>query len=155
MENFNRWDELSELPFKGSYPTPEASAQLNDELQFQRACQVYLWALPAMNMYAMREGQRKAFDDNSNTLMISKDRIDFNLEHTTGNPDVIYAFAWLDLKKDGPTVMDMPPNLQGLLDDMWHRPITDIGAAGPDKNKGGKYLVVPEDYKGETPDGYY
>lgn len=51
----------------------------------------------------------------------------------------------LDLKKEGPTVLDMPPKLQGLLDDMWHRPITDIGAAGPDKIKGGKYLVVPSD----------
>ena len=41
------WDELSKLPFKESYPTPEASARLYDELQFQRAVQVYLWALPA------------------------------------------------------------------------------------------------------------
>jgi hypothetical protein len=45
-----RWDELSSLPFKESYPTPEASARLYDELLFQRAVQVYLWALPAMNM---------------------------------------------------------------------------------------------------------
>jgi hypothetical protein len=40
------WDELSKLPFKDNFPTPEASAKLYDELQFQRACQVYLWALP-------------------------------------------------------------------------------------------------------------
>jgi hypothetical protein len=32
-----RWDELSNLLFKESYPTPEASARLYDELQFQRA----------------------------------------------------------------------------------------------------------------------
>ena len=151
----SRWDELAELPFPGGVPTQESADALHDELAFQRAVQTYLWSLPAMNVYAMREGQRKAFDDDSNTLMISKDRIDYQLEYTTGNPDVIYAFAWLDLKKEGPTVLDMPPKLQGLLDDMWHRPITDIGAVGPDKGKGGKYLVVPADYKGEIPDGYY
>ncbi len=149
------YDELAKLPFPGAYPTEESAKILKDELAFQRAVQTYLWSLPAMNMYAMREGQRKAFDDDSNTLMIAKDRIDYRLEYTTGNPDVIYAFAWLDLKKEGPTVMDMPPKLQGLLDDMWHRPITDIGAAGPDKGKGGKYLIVPANYEGTIPDGYY
>ena len=149
------YDELAKLPFPGAYPTEGSAKILKDELAFQRAVQTYLWALPAMNMYAMREGQRKAFDDESNTLMIAKDRIDYRLEYTTGNPDVIYAFAWLDLKKDGPMVLEMPPKLQGLLDDMWHRPLTDIGAAGPDRNKGGKYLVVPADYKGTIPDDYY
>ncbi len=41
------WDDLSKLPFNESFPTPETSARLYDELQFQRAVQVYLWALPA------------------------------------------------------------------------------------------------------------
>jgi hypothetical protein len=56
-----RWDELSKLPFKESYPTAETSARLFDELQFQRAVQAYLWALPAMNMVAMRDGQAATF----------------------------------------------------------------------------------------------
>ncbi len=97
-----QYDELAKLPFPGAYPTEGSAKILKDELAFQRGVQTYLWSLPAMNMYAMREGQRKAFDDDSNTLMIAKDRIDYRLEYTTGNPDVIYAFAWLDLKKEGP-----------------------------------------------------
>ena len=91
----SHYDELAKLPFPGAYPTKAAAATLKDELAFQRAVQSYLWSLPAMNMYAMREGQRKAFGDDSNILMIAKDRIDYHLEYTTGNPDVIYAFAWL------------------------------------------------------------
>lgn len=151
----NHYDTLVDLPFLGGYPTDEANKALADELIFQRGVQTYMWALPAMNMYAMREGQRAAFSDASNVLAIAKDRIDYNLEYTTGNPDVIYSFAWLDLKKEGPMVLDMPPKLQGLLDDMWHRPITDIGAAGPDRNEGGKYLILPPNYDGEVPEGYY
>ncbi len=150
-----RWDELAKLPFPGGYPSKEAAETLKDELAFQRAVQTYLWALPAMNIYGMREGQRTTFGDDSNILIIMKDRIDFNTLYSTGNPDVIYGFAWLDLKKEGPMVLDMPPNQQTLLDDMWHRPITDIGAAGPDKGKGGKYLVLPPDYNGDTPQGYF
>ena len=80
------YDELANLSFPGAYPTQESARILKDELEFQRGVQTYLWALPAMNMYAMREGQRKAFDDDSNTLMIAKDRINYKLEYTTGNP---------------------------------------------------------------------
>jgi len=54
-------DELSKLPFKESYPTPETSEQLYQVLQCQRAVQVYLWALPAMNLVAMRGGQAATF----------------------------------------------------------------------------------------------
>ena len=78
-----RWDELSKLPFKENYPAPEASARLYDELQFQRAVQVYLWALPAMNMVAMRDGQAAAFGAGNDVLAISKDRIDAKTIITT------------------------------------------------------------------------
>jgi len=42
-----------------------------------------------------------------------------------------------------------------VLNDMYFRYITDIGAAGADKGQGGKYLVLPPGYAGEVPDGYY
>ena len=148
------WDELSGLPFKENYPTPETSARLYDELQFQRAVQVYLWALPAMNMVAMRDGQAAAFGAGNNVLAIWKDRIDSKTIITTANPDVIYGLGFVDLK-DGPIVFEAAPQMQGLLDDFWHRPLTDVGLAGPDQGKGGKYLLLPPGYTGETPDGYY
>ena len=37
----------------------------------------------------------------------------------------------------------------------WHRPLCDVGYVGPDKGKGGKYLLLPPGYKGEKPDGYF
>jgi hypothetical protein len=33
--------------------------------------------------------------------------------------------------------------------------VADLGIPGPDAGKGGKHLILPPDYKGETPDGYY
>jgi hypothetical protein len=59
----SHYDELANLPFPGAYPTKAAADTLKDELAFQRAVQAYLWSLPAMNIYAMREGQRNAFGD--------------------------------------------------------------------------------------------
>jgi hypothetical protein len=86
---------------------------------------------------------------------------------TTPNSDVIYAMGYLDLKRDGPMVIEAPPGLQGILDDFWQRPIRmvgqfdgrdwsgDVGLPGPDMGKGGKYLVLPPEYKGDIPDGYF
>jgi hypothetical protein len=32
-----------------------------DELYYQRAVQVYLWSLPAVSMYSMKEGSEKTY----------------------------------------------------------------------------------------------
>jgi len=73
----------------------------------------------------------------------------------TGNTSTMYAVGFLDLAKDGPTVIDLPLGMLGVLDDMAFRYMTDLGVAGPDKGKGGKYLVLPPGYKGEVPKGYF
>ena len=67
----------------------------------------------------------------------------------------MYAVGFLDLAKDGPTVIDLPPGMLGVLDDMAFRYMSDLGVAGPDKGKGGKFLILPPDYKGEVPSGYF
>jgi hypothetical protein len=40
---------IGKLDFELGVPTPGTVAKLYDELDFQRACQLYLWALPAVN----------------------------------------------------------------------------------------------------------
>src|SRR5262249_35617746 len=82
---------------------------------------------------------------------------------TTPNSDVIYAMSYLDLGKDGPMVFEAPPGLQGILLDFWQRPIPvdggkfagDVGFAGPDGGKGGKFLILPPGYDGQVPAGYF
>ena len=150
----DHWQALSELSFPGGYPDRESSARLFDELDFQRAVQVYLWALPAMNIDAMRQGSEAAFGAGNHILPVWKDRLNTKTRVTTPNSDVVYAMSYLDLK-DGPVVVEVPPGLQGMFDDFWHRPIADVGFVGPDKGEGGKYLLLPPDYKGEEPDGYF
>jgi len=62
--------------------------------------------------------------------------------------------SYLDLKED-PVVVEVPPKLQGMFDDFWHRPIADVGFVGPDQGKGGKYLLLPPGYQGDAPVGYF
>ena len=150
----NHWKNLTQLEFPGAYPTRDTAQRLFDELDFQRAVQVYLWALPAMNIDAMRQGSEAAFGAGNHILPVWKDRLNTKTKVTTPNSDVVYAMSYLDLK-DGPVVVEVPPKLQGMFDDFWHRPICDVGFVGPDKGEGGKYLLLPPDYKGEQPDGYF
>jgi hypothetical protein len=151
----DHWEALRSLPFPEHYPTLESAQRLNDEMLFHRATQVVGWSLPAMTLWYMKKGSEAQFGAGSNVLVIWKDRLSPETIVSTPNSDVIYAMGYIDLKNDGPTVIEVPPKQQGILDDFWHRPLTDVGYVGPDKGEGGKYLILPPDYKGETPEGYY
>jgi hypothetical protein len=136
-------------------------------LVFQRAVQSYLWGLPVLNMYGMKDGSEKVFGKGYNILSIWKDRLNAKTLTTTPNSDVIYAMGYLDLKDDGPIVIEAPPGLQGILDDFFQRPICsqgeiegriwcgDVGLPGPDHGKGGKYVLLPPDYEGTPPAGFF
>lgn len=158
----DRYSELANLPLEGGYPTEAVSRTLEDELYFQRATQAYLWALPAVNMYAMKEGLGKTFGEGYNVISVFEKRLKPATIITTPNSDVIYGLGWADLSETGPLVIEVPAGLQGLMDDIWHRPLTgpekgdgtrylgDLGLPGPDKGKGGRYLLIPEDYQGDV-----
>lgn len=89
--------------------------------------------------------------------------LDANTLVTTPNSDVIYAMSYVDLGRNGPLVMEAPPMLQGILLDYWQRPIPvdggkfsgDVGLAGPDGGKGGKFLLLPPGYTGSVPEGCF
>jgi hypothetical protein len=55
-------------------------------------------------------------------------------------------------------VIDFPAavgaGLFGSIMDAWQVPLTDVGPEGEDEGKGGKYLLLPPDFKGESPAGY-
>ena len=53
----------------------------------------------------------------------------------TANTETVYNLMWLDLK-DGPLVIETPPNVLGIIDDFWFHYVADVGNAGPDKGKG-------------------
>lgn len=102
---------------------PASGGSIRDELLYQRAVQSYLWALPLLNMRAMKEGSEAKFGAGYNVLPIWKKRMSAATVVTTPNSDVIYAMGYLDLKRGGPMVIEAPPGLQGILDDFWQRPI--------------------------------
>jgi hypothetical protein len=134
----------------------EAEARsLVDELYYQRAVHAYMTMLPALNVIGMRDGSERAFGAGYHVLPIWKERMDSRCWVPTPNADVIYSMSHLDLKKTGPLVVAAPPNVIGMLTDYFQRTITDVGAVGPDRARGGLYLLLPPGYDGEIPNGYF
>ena len=140
----------------GAYPTPETVQKVYDELDLQRATQLYLDLFPALSVHGILKAQVRDFGHRSSSdICITPRKMNPNPLFLTGNTDSIYAWMTLDLKAEGPTVMEIPPNVMGPLDDAYFRFVVDFGATGPDKGKGGKYLILPPDYEGDVPDGYF
>jgi hypothetical protein len=159
----DRFDALANLPFEQNRPTARTAQTLKDELVFQRATQTYLWALPLLNTMGMRDGFAESFGTGYNTMAIWEKRLDAKTRITTPNSDLIYGMVFANLADTGPLVFEAPPKLQGILLDMWQRPIPvdggrfagDVGLPGPDGGAGGKFLILPPGYSGDAPAGYY
>jgi hypothetical protein len=144
---------LGTLNFADGFPDEATVDKLYDNLDFQRAVQAFLTTIPAASIHAMREGFRTAGPDNR-TVLIFENLLDSRSLYLTPNTESLYVMAWLNLKH-GPIVVESPPNSLGVVQDFWFRYVADLGNAGPDKGKGGKYLFLPPDYTGTPPDGYF
>jgi hypothetical protein len=146
---------IGTMKFFDGVPDAASVAASYDFLDRSRAVNVFVNSIPMMSAYMLREGQAKIGADTSNKIAIWDNLMDSKTLLLTGNTSTMYAVGFLDLDKDGPTVIDLPPGMLGVLDDMAFRYMTDLGVAGPDKGKGGKFLVLPPNYDGDVPDGYF
>ena len=45
-----------DLNYEVGYPTKETSQKLYDEIDFQRACQAYMWSFPAVSFASIKAG---------------------------------------------------------------------------------------------------
>ena len=141
--------------FFDGVPTAETVQASYDFLDKVHGYKTFLSLLPSISVYELREGQRSVGAVSANQICIFDNLMDSKSLFLTGNTSTMYALGFLDLKKDGPTVIELPKGMLGVLNDMGFLFMENLGAAGPDKGKGGKYLVLPPGYEGEVPGGYF
>ncbi|MDO3387822.1 DUF1254 domain-containing protein [Gilvimarinus sp. SDUM040013] len=144
---------LGKLKFEDGIPTEETATLLYDNLDFMRGVEVFMSAMPGASAEALRAGFVSKGADN-NTVLIFESLMDSKSLFLTPNTESIYNLMWLDTS-DGPLVIETPPNILGIIDDHWFEYVGDLGNAGPDKGKGGKYLLLPPGYNGDIPKGYH
>jgi hypothetical protein len=140
-----------------SYLDPENIANIHARVYEQRAFEAAVWSMSLMNYKTARDaafGAGMTYNDVGYYATMQ----DWKFQVATPNDTTPYWFAYWNVK-DGPVVIEIPESsdeiqLFGTLMDAWQRPLDDIGPGGADKGKGGKYLMVHEDYEGELPEGY-
>ncbi len=141
---------LGTLRFFDGLPDAQTVAKLYDNLDLMRGVETFLNGIPATSVEGLRRGQLEMGANASHKALIFDKLLDSAPLMLTGNTDTVYCSVFLDLQKDGPTVVEIPPGSgPGTVNDAYFRFVTDMGAPGPDRGKGGKYLILPPDYKGD------
>jgi hypothetical protein len=141
---------IGTLDFFDGLPSKATAEKVYDFLDLARGVETFLNGIPATSIEGLRRGLIEVGVKSSNQVLIFDQLMDSNPLFLTGNTETVYAIAILDLKKDGPTVVNVPPKTgPGTLDDAFFRFVVDMGGPGPDRGAGGKYLILPPDYQGE------
>jgi hypothetical protein len=145
---------IGKIELDKGFPTKGSVSKLYDELDFQRACQAYIWALPIVGFNEWQGSAAKNLGASSLDYVLYKSFRD-KLGVMTPNGSTPYIISFPNLAETGPLVVEVPagPSGGGILD-FWQRPITDTGFAGPDKGKGGKYLILPPGSPDIQAEGY-
>lgn len=141
---------LGTLQFFDGMPDAATVEKLYDNLDLMRGVETFLNGIPATSVEALRLAHVEQGLTTSHQALIFDDLLDSAPLMLTGNTDTVYCSVFLDLQGDGPTVVEIPPGSgPGTVNDAYFRFVTDMGGPGPDRGKGGKYLVLPPDYVGE------
>ena len=81
-----------------------------------------------------------------NEVLVFSELMDAKSLFLTANADTSTSSA-LSISARGPMVLETPPKFLGAVHDAWFRWVIDFGVPGPDRGEGGKYLIVPPDYR--------
>ncbi len=129
--------------FANGYPTDETQQKLFDEIDFQRACQAYIWSIPIVSMAQWQYAHTEQLAA-ENGQIVFVESYDDKLGGLTYNVTTPYVLPFIDLAK-GPWVVVVPEGeIRSAAHDMWQMEITQIPKAG-------KYLFVGPDQ--EVPEG--
>ncbi len=147
-----RETSIGTLQFQRSFPTEETSKLLKKERRSQRAIQTYIWAIPISSMaeylYTFTESLGYKMGD---FFRVNADYYDDIKWAITANGTTDYILGWIDTDM-GPWVIDVPEGpTAGFINDMWQRPVVDLGIPGINKGKGGKHLILGPNT--EVPEG--
>jgi len=147
---------LGKLEFFDGVPTPESADKVLENLLFLRGVETFLNGIPATSIEAIRTGLISVGAKEAHHLVVTDKLMDSQPLFLTPNTDTVYAFNTFDLEKTGPLVIEVPAGSgPGTVNDAYFRFVVDMGAPGLDRGQGGKYLILPPSYEGETPEGYF
>jgi hypothetical protein len=133
---------LAEVRMDVELPARDDLPKVFDELDYQLACQVYLWALPAVSYAQWKTQHYDVFGATSSDLvryLSYRDRLGL----ITANATTPYVLNFFDLAETGPLIIELPAGpTAGGVSDFWQRETGALGEMGPDKGDGGRTIVL-------------
>jgi len=128
------------------------------QIIYQRGIEAMIWSVPAVSMLNFRKAYF-GLGGGYNTVYYLSAPPTALQEALTPNNQTPYAVVVLNTM-DEPMVLDIPPATNrtaifGSAVDVWQVPVADIGPAGADQGKGGRYLFLPPGYEGDVPNGFF
>jgi hypothetical protein len=131
-------------------------AKLAERTVYRRAVEAVIWGMPAVNFDLMYQAARHAKSDFNQIVYWSR-LPDWKIQTLTPNADSINLIAFINTKNVGPMVLEIPPaddgSITGTVMDVWQSALDDVGPAGVDKGRGGKYLILPPGHNEKVPEG--
>jgi len=135
-----------------------SSAALKHRAIERRAVEAAIWGMPIVAADAIRQGFLRDIGAKYNDIAYLSKFADWKFQTTTPNASTYYFYSAYNVK-NGTVVLDVPAavgaGIYGQLCDMWDAPLAIVGPGGDDKGNGGKYLIIPPDYQGDGPAGYF
>jgi hypothetical protein len=128
------------------------------QIMVQRATQTAIWAMPGVALVDFTKATKRDLGGKMNDVVYLTKPLNSNHGFLTAND--VTAYGWGSISTaEGPVVIEVPAATDkvsyfGSILNAWQQPLEDIGPAGADKGKGGKYLILTPDYRGSIPDGY-
>lgn len=117
-----------ENSFEHGIPITETTQHLFDTIDFQRACQAYIWAIPIVSMYQWMNTHDQYGGERGQ--IIYHDSYQSKLGGLTYNTSTPYALTFLDLTNE-PLVVTIPDApLRGAMHNMWQIGLTQMTEAG-------------------------
>jgi len=139
---------IGTLQFFDGIPDEKAAEVLFANLDLNRALQAMLLGMPAANFEAGRTGHVALGQEQANQAIIFDGLMDSSSLFLTGNAGTVYFTSFLDLERDGPTVVEIPAGTgPGIMIDSFSRNVVDMGPPGPHRGNGGKFLILPPGYE--------
>ncbi|MEJ1963514.1 MAG: DUF1254 domain-containing protein [Gammaproteobacteria bacterium] len=135
-----------------------SAAELAERTLHRRAVEAVIWGIPAVNYDLMFQSMVRDARGDVNQILYWSRLSDWKNQFLTPNPDTIYFMPFFSTRDIGPIVLEIPPaddgSITGTIMDGWQMALEDVGPAGVDKGKGGRYLILPPKYKDKVPDGF-
>ncbi|MBA7543354.1 hypothetical protein ES705_35685 [subsurface metagenome] len=124
---------IGTLEYFDGVPTKATTENVYNYLDRMRGVDAFLKGIPGASVRGLIMGVKNMGGDGFNKIYITETLLDSKSLFLTANTSTIYISPYIDLKENGPMVMEVPSGMLGAFNDAWFRYIADIGPFGEDK----------------------